>query len=332
MAVRFTINTAFDVTPAVIAPGISSASPGLKAFEPWGLTIEEGEKCFHRVLDPANANNNYGGVNLDSFKFGTFPDFRDRASSIGYAVRQLDAQGLPINFNTLRLIAVRVQPRIPYLVSAAATILTSDGTNSADGETITIDSKTYTFKTTLTSVEGQVKIGTTALLTLTNLQRAILHTGTSGTDYYCAVIHPTVTAGTITTITSPSTEHYLPLTALTTGSAGNSIATLSTALHLKFPYYSLYSGGVSSNPPTAAPFNGSVIIKIENGLLPGSPAGSPLASNLALLSTAPGLHLFALESPWTPETNGSITIAFKGDSGTADLDTNAIVTLLLIGN
>jgi hypothetical protein len=61
----------------------------------------------------------------------------------------------------------------------------------ANGDTVTIDGKVYTFRTTLTPTEGEVLInglnGSGA-----NISAAIDHTGTPGTDYSCAAAHPTM--------------------------------------------------------------------------------------------------------------------------------------------
>lgn len=73
-------------------------------------------------------------------------------------------------------------------------ILTSDNTAPADGSTVTLGNKTYTFKTTLTPTEGEVLINSTADAALLNLIRAINHTGTPDTDYKCAAAHTQFTA------------------------------------------------------------------------------------------------------------------------------------------
>ena len=62
-------------------------------------------------------------------------------------------------------------------------------------ETITIDGKVYTYKTTLTgppSADGEILIGGTAALTRTNLRKAMDLSGTAETDYGTAMtVHPT---------------------------------------------------------------------------------------------------------------------------------------------
>lgn len=122
------------------------------------------------------------------------------------------------------------------VLTVATGTLTSDATAMSDGDTVTIGAKTYTFKTTLTGVEGQVLINTTADAGLLNLIRAINHTGTPGTDYVAAAAHPTVSAA------SAVTSHAFLLTARNGGAAGNAIATTETSSHLSFGATTLTGG------------------------------------------------------------------------------------------
>ena len=108
---------------------------------------------------------------------------------------------------------------------AAVGKITSDATSPADGDTVTIDTKIYTFKTALTPTEGEVLIGASAAVALDNLLSAINHTGTPDTDYKCAAVHPTVTATT-------NADTTQLVAAKTKGVAGNSIALAATSDHL----------------------------------------------------------------------------------------------------
>jgi hypothetical protein len=97
--------------------------------------------------------------------------------------------------------------------------LTSNGTNVADGDTVLVDAKTYTFKTALTPAEGEVLIGADAAESLDNLKLAINRTepGTNdGVKYKIAAAHPTVEATT-------NTDTVQTVQALTAGVAGNTI-------------------------------------------------------------------------------------------------------------
>ena len=112
-------------------------------------------------------------------------------------------------------------------VNAVASVgkIISDATAPSDTDTVTIDTKVYTFKTALTSTEGEVLIGGTAAAALDNLRSAINHTGTANTDYKCAAVHPTVTATT-------NTDTTQLVAAKTKGVAGDLIALEEESTHL----------------------------------------------------------------------------------------------------
>jgi hypothetical protein len=70
------------------------------------------------------------------------------------------------------------------LERASTTIVLDAAADFANGETIVIGGKTYTAESSLTNVDGNVKIGATIALTMVNLINAInLNAGTAGTDY-----------------------------------------------------------------------------------------------------------------------------------------------------
>jgi hypothetical protein len=108
-------------------------------------------------------------------------------------------------------------PSIPATAAAGAIIHTA--TNVSDGDTVTVGSETYTFKTALTPANYEVLISAVnAAGSLTNLGNAINGTGgTPGTDYQVPAANASASAGTIA-------NSALPITALTAGTAGNSIA------------------------------------------------------------------------------------------------------------
>lgn len=104
---------------------------------------------------------------------------------------------------------------------AATGILTLTG-NALDTETVTIDTKTYTFQATLTDVDGNVLIGATASDSIDNLIAAITLGAGSGTLYAASTtLHPTVTA-------AAGAGDTMDATAKTQGTAGNTIATTET--------------------------------------------------------------------------------------------------------
>ena len=125
-------------------------------------------------------------------------------------------------------------------LAAATGTLTAYISNVSNGDTVTIGTKIYTFQTTLTNVDGNVKIGADRVASLTNLFYAINASGgTAGTDYALAT-----TAHTQVTATNP-TSLTIVLTAIKAGFAGNSIATTETSTMLFFGAATLSGGTVS---------------------------------------------------------------------------------------
>jgi uncharacterized protein (TIGR02217 family) len=140
-----------------------------------------------------------------------------------------------------------------YLRAATAltrNIVPADGTltldsvsnNVSNTDTVTIDGKVYTFQTSLTDVDGHVKIGASGSASLTNLVNAINVDGTNGTpgtDFATSTTaHPTVTANRQTTTT-------VLVTALASGSDGNAVATTESSSHLSWSGSTL-SGGTDA--------------------------------------------------------------------------------------
>ena len=110
---------------------------------------------------------------------------------------------------------------VPANVKATGTL--TGTANFGNNETVTIDTKVYTFQTTLTNVDGNVLIGADLQESLGNLKAAINLEAGSGTKYAAATtLHPTVTC-TASDATTLSAE------AKNGGTAGNSIATTETA-------------------------------------------------------------------------------------------------------
>ena len=94
--------------------------------------------------------------------------------------------------------------------------------NPADTKTVTIDSKVYTFQTTLTDSNGNVLIGATASASLDNLIAAIILGPGSGTAYAASMtLHSTVKA-------LAGAGDTLDATAKTGGIAGNALTTTET--------------------------------------------------------------------------------------------------------
>ena len=114
----------------------------------------------------------------------------------------------------------------PYVLLAqttegtAATGSLAFTANPADGDTVTIGSVVYRFKTTLEQA-NDIKIGSAATDTVLSLEKAVNDDGEEGTDYF---------AGTspVDTVTAAASSSTLNLTAKEAGVAGNSIALASS--------------------------------------------------------------------------------------------------------
>jgi phage tail sheath gpL-like len=101
-----------------------------------------------------------------------------------------------------------------------------------------VNGKVYTFKTTMTATEGEVRIGADSNASLLNLARAINGTGgTPGTDYVVAAAHPTVSSS------ATVTANTITLTARTKGVAGNLLTLTETAVTLTVTG-AVFAGGI----------------------------------------------------------------------------------------
>jgi predicted RecA/RadA family phage recombinase len=114
--------------------------------------------------------------------------------------------------------------------------ITSDTTAPSNGDTVTIGSTVYTFRTALSEPAEpfEVLIGISAAVALDNLKSAINATTGEGTTYSTGTTaHPTVTATTNSNTTQV-------VEAITAGAAGNDIATTETSSHLSWGATTLF--------------------------------------------------------------------------------------------
>ena len=122
---------------------------------------------------------------------------------------------------------------VPAAVFATGTLTTT--ANFGNGETVTTGSKTYTFQTVLTNVDGNVLIGVDATASLANLAAAINLGAGSGTVYAAA----TTANGFVSATPGAST---IVATALLAGTVGNAIATTETAANASWATATLLGG------------------------------------------------------------------------------------------
>lgn len=321
MLASSSISLQFNVRPEAQDAATPQQVSGLQAAEGFGLEIPAASAFFHRVCLPENVEYDSSGSmgTADSHYLGEFPDFANLGS--GSAVPVQDWDGQPLSLSTLKQIAIRIDRRVRYTGVKASGVLTSTNTAPANNSTVVIGSKTYTFKTALSPAEGQVLIAGSADAALLNLIRAINHTGTPGTDYSAAAVHPQVTAD------ASVTAHTITVRAREYGVAGNAIAVTASDLSLAWSAATLADGAEISDPPELRPLEGKVTVTLSNDMLPGT--GS--AANFS--TTSPGIFYIGTEDGWTPGATGEIIISYETDqpSPATDEDINAIATVILLG-
>jgi hypothetical protein len=142
---------------------------------------------------------------------------------------------------------------VPAAVAADG-VLTA-ASQPSDGDTVVIGTKTYTFQTTLTDVDGNVHISAVdASGSLDNLIAAITLGAGAGTAYANSMtLHPTATA-------AAGAGDTMDATAKEAGTAGNSIATTTP----------IAVGGLSWAAATLTGGAGDVVILDAAGELPGN--------------------------------------------------------------
>jgi hypothetical protein len=131
--------------------------------------------------------------------------------------------------------------------ASATCTLTNDGTAPANGSSITINGRTYTWKTAI-SLADDVLIGNTVNgdAAMQNLADAINYTGIPGVAYIATGPHATVKAGAYDT-----GANTLVLTARTTGTVGNAYAITASGTHHLTIGSNPMAGGLDTNKITS---------------------------------------------------------------------------------
>lgn len=123
---------------------------------------------------------------------------------------------------------------------AAIAVLTGSA-NFTAADTVTVGSKTYTFQSSLTNVDGNVKLDASVLAnTLANLAAAINLTAGAGTTYAAATTANAAGTSAVATATT------VTITLTTPGTAGNAIASTSSiaSSHGSFGHVT-FTGGLA---------------------------------------------------------------------------------------
>lgn len=130
-------------------------------------------------------------------------------------------------------------------VAAVKALGTLTASALADTETVTIAGKVYTFQTTLTNVNGNVKRTGTLATDLANLKKALNLSGSAGTDYAVAM----TAHATVEPVSSDAT--HLIVRAKTGGVAGNALATTDTSGTAAWGGTTLAGGAAATSFDTA---------------------------------------------------------------------------------
>lgn len=203
--------------------------------------------------------------------------------------------------------------RIAVDVSAGGTkavgTLTSDATAPTDGDTITVGTKVYTAKDTLTPIEGEVLIGASAAEFLDNLKLAINRTlpeTNDGVKYKVAAAHTSVTATT-------NTDTTQVVQAIYTGTGGNSIASTETSSHLSWGATALATGA----NPTGAQFVTALVLAINANTTQGINAVAGATNECVISTNKSGVYAIACTETLGGSGNAWAAAATYGGSGVA---------------
>jgi hypothetical protein len=185
---------------------------------------------------------------------------------------------------------------------AATGTLTATG-NFANTETVTTGTKTYTFQTALTNVDGNVLIGASASDSLDNLIAAINLGAGSGTVYAAS----TTANGFVSA--AAGAGDTMDATAITLGSSGNSIASTDTA--------------------TNASWGGATLSGGTEDTIDYAPTGWSEANTIRVSSNATydlhGFDAVALQLRKKFINVGSFNIVINNQSGTETTAANRII-------
>lgn len=154
--------------------------------------------------------------------------------------------------------------------------------NAANTETVVVAGKTYTFKTAITTADGDVLVGASAAESATNLYKAASLSIGAGTNYGSGMTANTNAEAVAVTTTSVWFRATSP------GVAGN-LATTETGGSIAFANSTLVSGA-GPNPATD-PFLVTNIVRIINTSNRIGVAATVIATNQILIQRlAPGLR------------------------------------------
>jgi hypothetical protein len=203
---------------------------------------------------------------------------------------------------------------------AATNTVTSNNTNVSNGDTVTINGAVYTFVTSLSGASYEVLIGANADASLTNLRKAVNGSGIPGTDYGLnTAVNRDVTAGAVT-------SHAITLTAISTGTIGNSLTLAKSATTLTVGG-ATFSGGSNTSSPagwtkpysqTGAPFINALLTNGTAQAASGTTSPTVTFAAATALQTGDLLIMYV----WTNDGVGTNTITTPTAVGTWNVGIN----------
>lgn len=177
-------------------------------------------------------------------------------------------------------------------VLAKQTLVSS--ANYSNAETITIGTKVYTLQSSLTNVDGNIKIGASEVLTMTNIVNAInLGAGVVGTDYATAMTKNTqVTAASDGVHTVTATAIYGAMTA----AVANAVATTETSATAAWGNTTLLGGVDTTDLPSSLGARmAQAIIAAKLGLAGASWTDSTHVLQIGSVADNKGNYTFILD-------------------------------------
>jgi hypothetical protein len=196
-----------------------------------------------------------------------------------------------------------------------ATVTLTMDTQPSDGDTLTIGSRTYTWQSTLSNVDGNIWIGADLAAAKLNLGYAIADSGgTPGTDYAAAM-----TANTQVSLAAFASDDAV-FTALAVGTAANAFASTETftAGTNVFSGTTMSGGLAASVAPAGSPNR-----KLQVTILPNATAAA-VATALQVALDADAEFIASVLDATVTVTDahtGTRTDAADGDTGWSSITT-----------
>ncbi len=218
--------------------------------------------------------------------FSRFPRSRKLLAWLVTQAARLAGSATADTFVTVAKDATGILTASSNLVgNVAATGILTFGANPLNTEIVTIDSKVYTFQTSLTDVDGNILIGAAATDSLDNLIAAINLDAGAGSLYATSMtLHPTVSG-------AAGAGDTMDATAKTRGTAGNSIVSTTDVTSGSWGAGSL-AGGIAGDTVTVGSqvytMNAAPLIDSADNVLVAGSASDTLDNLIVAVNAGAG--------------------------------------------